>query len=366
MDDQLFFLLATRKLSNEASESDLEKLEKFFEEDDRYKEKYELLEIYWQSKSSVGTNKAKAFQRIKERLDEPVVETDLQNAEIDQPQKSIWRKLLMASKVAAILVFVIAGGYFLFHQNKHLKNPGKEISKEDWMIKGNPRGTKSVIFLSDSTKVILNADSRLRFPQTFRGAFREVYLTGEAFFDVTHNEHRPFIIHAGQMNIKVLGTEFNVKSYPEDSTYETTLIRGLIEVTLNDRPSDKIILRPKEKLVISNTSFPHNISKTNLVPGEQDTRFVIGKMHYVSPEDSAIVETSWVENKLVFENEYFSNLAMDLERKYGVNINFSSEDVKSYRFTGIFEKETIEQALKALRMTEKFDYKIDGKKITIY
>ena len=175
----------------------------------------------------------------------------------------------------------------------------------------------------------------------------------------------PFIIHTGRMNIKVLGTEFNVKSYPQDSTYETTLLRGSIEVTLNDRPSDRIILKPKEKLIVANLSFG-NAHESKVSTHVVQPQLLVTELHYVSKTDRAIAETSWLDNKLVFEDESFTNLAINLGRKYNVNIHFSNEKLKDYRFTGIFKEETIQEALTALQLTEKFSFKIMGSEVYIF
>src|ERR1019366_6846207 len=108
----------------------------------------------------------------------------------------------------------------------------------------SPSRVKSKIVLSDGSVVTLNSETTLRYPAEFNGQTREVYLDGEAFFDVAKDHKHPFIVHAGKMNVRVLGTAFNIKSYANDATSETTLIRGAIEVTMSDRPSDRIILKP--------------------------------------------------------------------------------------------------------------------------
>ena len=113
-------------------------------------------------------------------------------------------------------------------------------------------GSRTHLTLPDGTKVWLNAGSHLSYGKTYNAATREVNLTGEAFFDVARNSQKPFLIHTARIDIQVLGTSFNVKSYPTDRTTEATLIRGSIEVSIKDRPSEKIILRPNEKLVIAN------------------------------------------------------------------------------------------------------------------
>ena len=367
MDNQLFLLLTARKLSGEASGQDKIDLENFFKEDNHFRKKYDLLKAHWESKNHISTDVDAAMQKIIVQIQQHKNESEKINASsVSNKKTGVIKYLLRFSKVAAILIVILSATYFIF--NNYKPNSIYEIASKANPVKiqQTPKGSRSTIILSDGTKVIMNADTRLKYPLKFIGATREVYLTGEAFFDVAKNAKIPFIIHTDKINIKVLGTEFNVKSYPGDSTSETTLIRGLIEVTLKDRPDDRIILKPKEKLIVSNTS-PGNLSpKIKATTSERSAEISISNLHYISRSDSAVVETSWVNNKLVFQDESFSKLAEDMGRKYDVNIQFLNNNIKNYRFTGIFEKETIEETLDALNLTEKFNYKMNGTTINIY
>jgi len=170
------------------------------------------------------------------------------------------------------------------------------------------------------------------------------------------------------MNIKVLGTAFNVKSYSNDKNIETTLIRGAIEVTLSDRPSDRIILKPNEKLILNNTTFPLLKNNNNIasIPENVNTNYALTNLTHLKSNDTTIVETSWVNNELVFKDEAFSDLANQMERWYGVKIKFKNSDFKDYRFTGVFVKENIMEALDALKMIETFNYKYKNETVYIY
>ncbi len=361
MDNQLFYLLVARSLSGEATEDDLNELKRFFNEDNSYKEKFDLFKAHWEDKNSIRSDLDAAFEKINLQIKLQEDKNRYEEIKAISSAKATSRTLIFLkrfSKVAAILLLCAGSVYFIYQKDKPNLFFNRATPKDiAWQIKQTPKGTKSAIILADGTKVLLNADSRLKFPQTFSGTSREVYLTGEAFFDVTKNANKPFIIHTDKMNIKVLGTEFNVKSYPKDLTSETTLIRGLIEVTLNDRPADRIILRPKEKLIIPNL-LPEKALAARQSTSTFRPKLLISNLHYISKTDTAVVETSWITDKLVFQDKSFGSLATDLERWYGINIQFSNEDIKNYRFTGVFEKETIKEVLDALKLTEKFNYKI--------
>jgi transmembrane sensor len=226
-------------------------------------------------------------------------------------------------------------------------------------------GSRSKIVLPDKSVVWLNAGSKLLYEKTFGNTIREVELSGEGYFDVVKDPERPFIIHTEKLNIKVLGTAFNVKSYPNDETTETSLIRGMIEVTMKDRPDEKIILRPNEKLTVRNDG-----GKSEAVPevNRKEPLVAIGRITF-EPHDGVIVETAWMDNQLFIRaDKSFAELALDLERKYGMNFRFDNEKVKQFKFGGAggsFKKESIQQALHALQLANYFRYHIEDDTVII-
>jgi ferric-dicitrate binding protein FerR (iron transport regulator) len=232
-------------------------------------------------------------------------------------------------------------------------------------------GSKTNLILPDGTKVWLNAGSNLSYDSAYGKTVREVVLSGEAFFDVVKNKEKPFIIHASKINIKVLGTRFDVKSYPSDKTIEASLIRGSIEVTFSGRPDKKVILKPNEKLVVNNnealqSSMDKPTVQSKNIKDEVDRDVAVKTLTY-EHRTGEIIETSWVANKLIFQDESFEEIARQLERWYGVVIKFNNLQMKETHLTGSFQNETIRQALDALRFTASFDYSIDNNNdITIF
>ena len=228
-------------------------------------------------------------------------------------------------------------------------------------------GSRTHLVLPDGSVVWLNAGSRINYEKNYGSILREVTLTGEAFFDVAPNASKPFVIHTARVDIRVLGTKFNVKSYPSDRTTETTLIRGSIEVSIKNRSNNKIVLKPNEKLVIENEDSALQQQPHSHEMKAKESLVKISKPTY-EPGSGIIVETSWIDNKLIFQDEEFRELAKQMERWYGVVIRFSNPKEEELRFTGIFTNETIQQALEALKLTRasSFDYDIDGGNITIH
>ena len=227
-------------------------------------------------------------------------------------------------------------------------------------------GSRMHLTLPDGTKVWLNAGSRIDYPKNFDATRRDVDLTGEAFFDVATDASKPFVIHARKIDILVLGTTFNIKSYPSDKTTEATLVRGSIQIYLHNKPSQKIILKPDEKLVIPNDDsvLMLPMAHSHSTHGALSAPF-IDKPQF-EEHTGAMIETSWVDNKLIFQDETFAELARQMERWYNVTIRFDDAQLGQLQFTGIFEKETVRQALDALRLTANFDYSVTGTEITIH
>lgn len=220
-------------------------------------------------------------------------------------------------------------------------------------------GSRSKLVLPDGSNVWLNAGSKLIYSKDFGTATREVSLIGEAYFEVTHMADVPFIIQTPAMEVKVLGTSFNVKAYPNERTTETSVIKGRVEITPKERPGEKFVLKPNEKLVLSNEHYKKEKEQQSKTPIA-----VLSNITY-SQKDSAVVETSWVENKLVFDDEEFRSLAVKMERWYAVRINFTDKKVEEMHLTGSFVNETIQQALEALQLTSNFHYQINQNIVTI-
>lgn len=264
-----------------------------------------------------------------------------------------WKTFIVSGALVSVLILA----FFLFP----LKKPA--VPKENTQISSviTKYGNRSKVSLPDGSQVWLNAGSRLDYREdAFRGLQREVSLTGEAYFDIVHESGRPFIVRSGNMKIRVLGTSFNVKAYPEEYQMETSLIRGSVEITIRDRPDDIYILRPNEKLVVTNDEYGKKAVDENPVPlntGSRENGDIVSlkKVNY-SDIEKLVVETAWVENKLVFRAEKFIDLSKKLERWYDIQIRFRDPEKESLKFTGIFTTETIQQALKAMQVVHRFQF----------
>ncbi|HEY5393136.1 MAG TPA: FecR family protein [Hanamia sp.] len=364
-ENRIWNLLAL-KLSGEATSDELLELNRYLEENPVEKDIAGTIDSFWNQKGEVlKVTDDMEEERFHLILDAENEEAPKNNDElipvkkISQPHKYKW---LYA---AASLIFIVGIG-FLLKRNSDT-NPSTQKNLQQVYVKP---GSKSKIILPDGTVVRLNGSSRLSYHKDFNKKVREVDLEGEAFFDVTKDSAHPFIVHTSGIDIKVLGTLFNVKSYDQDHTIETTLLRGSIEVYDKDDPSaPKVILKPNEKLVFRKDKedelpIQKQGTKDSLKSLNIDQDISISTLSPNKP-DSLKEETSWLYNRLVINGDDFNNLATKLERWYGVKIDILSPDLGKYHFNGIFENETIEQALSALQLTVKFKYEIKNDIIEI-
>ncbi|WP_346320612.1 FecR domain-containing protein [Chitinophaga sp. YIM B06452] len=345
-----YLWLLSRKLSGGITEEEKEELESLVRADPQLRKEAEAMQVFWGHDGRQNDEDTKtAFEHLKARMH--ATDPQMWPEETTGRSGKGWRKYLL--RAAAAVFFLAAAGYII-KASGLLPGDGSGL-RADY----NVRGTRSHIKLADGTTVWLNSDSELKYPMRFKGATREVYLRGEAFFDVAKDASKPFIVHTETMHVNVLGTSFNIKAYPEDSASEATLITGEVMVELKNSPEKKIRLRPAEKLVVPNKPDSLREASAGAAP-------VIMKPTYFLKADSAIIETAWVDNRLIFQDESFDRLASRMERWYNVTIHFENASIQHLRFTGIFGKEQLEQALRALQLTEHFNYRITDDTVIIY
>ncbi|HOZ85602.1 MAG TPA: DUF4974 domain-containing protein [Niabella sp.] len=225
-------------------------------------------------------------------------------------------------------------------------------------------GERKNIRLKDGSTIVLNAASTINVFENFGSKNREVFLEGEAYFEVAHNKDLPFIVHTNSMDVKALGTSFNVKAYPDEKRTETSLIKGSVSVTLKENNNQSLILKPNQKIEwnSSRTKAPE-INPKNGIPAKNHI-----PQRVVPTPSGEIREIAWKDNKLVFDDDSLGSMIPVLERWYGVDIELSDESISHYRYSGVFEKEDIQTVLEFLKEAKQFTFKInkeENKKIII-
>jgi ferric-dicitrate binding protein FerR (iron transport regulator) len=266
--------------------------------------------------------------------------------------------LRLAIAAAAMFVLVVAGKAFFAAANSERRNEAASVNRAT--VYRTAKGERKVIWLPDNTRINLNSGSELRLDARFGAENRAVYLSGEALFDVTHNDALPFVVHMDDYDIKVLGTLFNVRAYPGEKVSETALVRGKVQIVKKD--GGDLTLVPHQKVIFKS------------IPKKETRGFADSSAHLtmqkivpviISAKDGSIVETLWAQNKLEIVNESFESMKQKLERWYNVEIVFADNKVRQYTFTATFEKEDIQQVLAALQYTYPFSFKIKEKRIIL-
>ncbi|MEN8226707.1 MAG: FecR domain-containing protein [Bacteroidota bacterium] len=230
-----------------------------------------------------------------------------------------------------------------------------------------PLGSRTHIILPDSSEAWLNAGTTLRYNPNFSQKTREVSLEGEAFFKVVPDPKRIFVVTTSDITVRVFGTSFNVKSYPEEGIIETTLLEGRISLVKNsDKPvrmQKQVYLEPNQKAAFIRKEGRIPLSAIVRENGEQSGQiYKSGNILIYNQVDGEKI-SSWRTGQLVIETESLIDLSTKLERKYDVEFIFENDDAKSFKFSGILEDESIEQVLYAMQLTSPISYRIDGKKV---
>jgi ferric-dicitrate binding protein FerR (iron transport regulator) len=254
-----------------------------------------------------------------------------------QPQPLHKRSNLKVYAVAATLAIFILVAFVLLHQ-KHIgvNYFTSRLEKQNTM-----KGQRNLLVLQDGTRVWLNADSHLEYPESFSGRDqREVYLEGEAYFDVTTDKNKTFIVKTSDISIKVLGTSFNVKSYAEGQV-ETTLVHGRVSIELKDH--EKITLSPNQQAIFDRTS-----------------KKIVVENHIVAEN-----YTGWKNGMLLFDDQPFYEIKAALERWYNITIHIEDQVSLQCRFSARFENKTLAEVLELFKTSEGIDYTVEGKEIFI-
>ena len=230
------------------------------------------------------------------------------------------------------------------------KNDGVQVSykenegagKEDVLEYNTirvPRGGEYKLFLSDNTEVFLNSDSEIRFPVKFGKGKRDVFLRGEAFFVVTKDASRPFVVNANdKMSVEVLGTQFNLQAYPDDAFVETTLNEGAVRV-FNGKQG--VRLRPDEQAVYD------------------EGKFTVRKV-------DASSYSAWKEGRFMLLNHSLENIMTRLARWYNIDIFWENPEVKEYHFSGELARyEDFTEILRMLELAPRVHFEVKDRTVFV-
>jgi transmembrane sensor len=281
-----------------------------------------------------------------------------QSLKENRPIYKIWK---FYYRIAAVIFLpLLIAGTITFYRHE----TAKSFQHAAWAEIHSTMGSRVSFNLPDGTKGWLNSGSTLKYALNFEDN-RKVKLEGEAYFDVTPDKLHPFYVRTPDVQIRVLGTTFNLKAYPDDKIVETTLLSGMLEIQTLSATLEKgqtVVLKPNQKATFQKSTDLLNISEKQ-VPSKEMQALQAMK---VSHDVDTVPIVAWKNHKLVFVNEPFESLLVKMERWYDVEITLLDTPRKNLNYTGIFEKETVEQALRALKVaTPDFNYSINKNKIIV-
>lgn len=353
MKEERFYHLVRRILSGEANREEHAELQHLVNEDEQLAVLYR--ELFLQREEEEQDEDSEALLAYSAHY------TRMQIAGLFEPASAAvpyaprgrrWRKMLLPA-VACVLVLMLAGGWWYAVREK--ASAGREIATK--------KGSRSHVVLPDGSEVWLNANSRIVYKNDFNHTSRELTLTGEAYFKVAKNADKPFIIQAGELKVKVLGTTFNIRSYPDEPSIETTLESGSVEITLDDQPGNTIQLKPGQKLSVGN-SANNGAAVADSLEAIPAPMLLLSKMK-VDTAGQATADAAWKEGKLVFDGEDFQRVASKIEKWYNVTVVLENESLHATTFTGVFDNKSLETVLVTLRETGKLMYRLENDTVYI-
>lgn len=276
-----------------------------------------------------------AFDNLPEKERDILWKRIVQSTE--KTKKNVFGRFFYPWAAAACVIALLVSVYWWYNQSVR-------ISVSDMQIIETKAQQKTKIVLPDLSVVWLNTNSRLEYPENFADNERFVNLDGEAYFSIIQDSLRPFIVHASGLDVKVLGTAFNVTAYGNESEVITTLVKGEIALQLHgDKSRQATMLKPEQQVTF------HKHTK-------------ILTFATVDPE----LYTAWIKGYYKFENTSFKQIAKQFEHTYGVTITFDVESLKSVPYTGTFlQEQSLVSVLELLRGIKDFHYTITGNQVII-
>lgn len=324
--------LTVKYLSSRATPGEIAELKSIIGSDPASRRRFMQMREVWFSMVSRGQlghyDTEAAWQRFRARV-----------AASENAGRGRRRLLLRAARYAAAVAVIVMVGIFAYHRGgDSLRQQFADISVEA------PLGSRTSVVLPDGTKVWLNAGSTLSYSQGFGVDGRSVNISGEGYFEVARNEALPFVVSSKDLQVRVLGTVFNICDYPDDMEAAVSLKEGSVEF-VNMLSDNTMVMKPGDRVALDKST------------GE-------ARMITVSTDNYS----QWTQGQLFFDEELLADIARRLERSYCVEIDIASDSLARQRFYGSFVKNSqrIEDILDALAETQGISYVIDNRRITLY
>lgn len=319
-----------RTLTGEASSEEHQQLDRWLSQSAENEKVFSIIKNSWEIRSEEPTyiNEEEVFNKIWQKSRHQRLQSNHQN------------RIPFFFKIAAALIFLVVVSYYVGKNNSNTK-VDSQLSNISWVVKENPPGQKSKLFLPDGSIVWLNAASSITYGSDFSDSVRLVKLQGEAFFEVAKDTLKPFIVQTEKIYTTALGTVFNINSYSENKSVDINLISGKVKITAENL-AENIILNPGEAV------------KYNLTTNS-------GQKYLFDYEKT----TSWKDGVLIFEDATFEEIIQTLKRWYGVEIEVAGIPNSRWQFSGRFDNEYLSNVLEVMQYNREFQYELKNEKLKI-
>lgn len=349
MQDNEIYTLVASELSGSLSADERQRLEQWKAADPRNAETYAHLTRIWNATPDMeelaAYDKEKAYEKFLKRVAETEANVDNHTTEVsdtDETHPTILRRMVRLMRYAAVLAMIACGCSYLFYR---LGQHEVETAFAQIVVEA-PEGSTSKVTLPDSTAVWLNAGSRIAYSQGFGVRDRRLSLTGEGYFEVFKDKNMPFNVQSGSINVRVLGTKFDFRDYPDDRAAIVSLDEGHVALTISKKPQE---------------------GEHDLLPNQ---RAVLDKRSgNLTVEDyTATTARLWTDGTIMLNGRRLSEIAADLERAYAAHIEIANATIGGTRFFGVFYRkdQSLEQILNVLAGTGRIRYSIKGNVVRIY
>jgi len=290
--------------------------------------KEQLLEE-WKELTDIVEGKDDSLNHIFEKIQHTILLEEKRS----ERKHSLWNFYRQAAAILIIPVLAFSMWYY-FSSQKNQVETSMQFMAQSWVKINAPEGSRVEFLLPDSTKGWLNSGAQLKYPPVFN-SHRKVELTGEAYFEVKHIDKTDFIVGVADLDVKVLGTKFNVSAYPDDPFTSVVLKEGKVEVVGKSGSFDHVI-SPNEKI-----TFNHKLKTLKLAKVD------------------ASRSTAWKDGYLIIDNETLGQVTSRIERWYNIRIVIKDEQLKNYRFKATFKDEPLEEVFRLIALTTPIKYQIE-------
>ena len=326
--------LINKFLSGSLTKEESQQLELWLEKDIKNRVEFENIVAHLNHQDTeIEATKARVFNKVIS------TKSDLKDSRLTNRQK-----LQYILKVAAVFIIVF-GSILMLIQPNYLLNTQSEVTQNhaaSQIEKETAYGQQLSFKLPDGTMVKLNAGSKLIYPKNFTDQSREVTLIGEGYFDVKRDEKRPFPIQANNINIRVLGTSFNVRSYSDEDNISVGVRSGLVSVSS---------LNGDQEMLLHENDLANYSSKTD-------------KLQKDIIDESALV-FGWIDRELVLKDYTIDQILVELSRWYNVEFKLEGKLDMSRKFTTRYNDPTLKSVLESLSYVYEFNYEINEKTVTL-